>query len=374
MAEMLGLRVEPASWGCHCDKANHLLQQAEGHGRQNLCSSSSACARRFSPKLRRCCALYTESLAAPVGGSGTIARPPTPLSTAGVEGTAGVPIVDSTTVYGVAQGDTLWSIARQHGATIEELMHLNYIRDPNELRADTPLVIPLPLPPLPSGTPWSSSPDVAREGSEEGYLAKEEIQAVGPSPRSSVQMESYTLMEGVPFLRGGGAAPSLGLTAACALGGFVILLAFRVAFSRIRASLRTSEERRQAQSAEFARAQAGARARLRSVIDIDRSFQPVPLEQPAMEGNGKQGVARGATAGAASSPAMANAGSPPNDGDPDAEPDEAWRALQQEHAEIIQYYEAGMEKSYKKFLQDSGAQAAGRFRGGMPSKFKEKLQ
>ncbi|GJP50673.1 hypothetical protein CLOM_g9810, partial [Closterium sp. NIES-68] len=43
-----------------------------------------------------------------------------------------------------------------------------------------------------------------------------------------------------------------------------------------------------------------------------------------------------------------------------------------DYEEIVRCYHEGMASSYESFLRDSGAMSAGRFRGGMPSKFRPK--
>lgn len=47
-------------------------------------------------------------------------------------------------IYNVAKGDALEKIAKKYGVTVEALIKANGIKDPNKLRADQFLVLPLP--------------------------------------------------------------------------------------------------------------------------------------------------------------------------------------------------------------------------------------
>lgn len=47
-------------------------------------------------------------------------------------------------IYTVQQGDTLFSIARQFGVTVDELIELNNITNPDVIYVDDPLTIPPP--------------------------------------------------------------------------------------------------------------------------------------------------------------------------------------------------------------------------------------
>ncbi|CAI5512428.1 unnamed protein product [Closterium sp. Naga37s-1] len=55
-------------------------------------------------------------------------------------------------------------------------------------------------------------------------------------------------------------------------------------------------------------------------------------------------------------------------GRPDLTPEDVAR----DYEEIVRCYHEGMASSYESFLRDSGAMSAGRFRGGMPPKFRPK--
>ena len=46
------------------------------------------------------------------------------------------------TVHHVKKGETLSSIARQYGVTVQDLIKVNDIRDPNMIRVDQELIIP----------------------------------------------------------------------------------------------------------------------------------------------------------------------------------------------------------------------------------------
>ena len=50
----------------------------------------------------------------------------------------------------------------------------------------------------------------------------------------------------------------------------------------------------------------------------------------------------------------------------------AMAAIRRDREEAWASYGGGMEKSYESFLRDCGARKAGRFQGGMPSKFKDR--
>src|SRR5690625_3898438 len=43
--------------------------------------------------------------------------------------------------YKVQRGDTMYKIARQHGQTVDELMRMNSIKDPNRLRVGQTLKV-----------------------------------------------------------------------------------------------------------------------------------------------------------------------------------------------------------------------------------------
>ncbi|CAI5509696.1 unnamed protein product [Closterium sp. Naga37s-1] len=87
----------------------------------------------------------------------------------------------------------------------------------------------------------------------------------------------------------------------------------------------------------------------------------------------------GASAAAAAGSVAAGMGRPdlmPEDvardyediGRPDLTPEDVAR----DYEEIVRCYHEGMASSYESFLRDSGAMSAGRFRGGMPPKFRPK--
>ena len=45
-------------------------------------------------------------------------------------------------VHIVKQGDTLWNIAKQHNTTVEEIVNVNKIEDPNNISIGQKLFIP----------------------------------------------------------------------------------------------------------------------------------------------------------------------------------------------------------------------------------------
>ncbi|CAI5971278.1 unnamed protein product [Closterium sp. NIES-64] len=71
-------------------------------------------------------------------------------------------------------------------------------------------------------------------------------------------------------------------------------------------------------------------------------------------------------------PSSFHPSSPPplltSQGRPDLTPEDVAR----DYEEIVRCYHEGMASSYESFLRDSGAMSAGRFRGGMPPKFRPK--
>lgn len=62
-------------------------------------------------------------------------------------------IQDSTTTYVVQRGDTLYSIARRFGTTVQELVRLNAIHNPNSIRVGQRLLVPATATPTPTPTP-----------------------------------------------------------------------------------------------------------------------------------------------------------------------------------------------------------------------------
>jgi peptidoglycan/xylan/chitin deacetylase (PgdA/CDA1 family) len=62
-------------------------------------------------------------------------------------------------VYIVQPGDTLFSIAQAHGTTVEVLVALNNLPDPDAIAAGQPLAIPIP-PPAPPPIPVPGGPSV----------------------------------------------------------------------------------------------------------------------------------------------------------------------------------------------------------------------
>jgi len=105
-----------------------------------------------------------------VGSTAPTATPtstgPAPTATLTPTGTVIVPTATPTsttqppgcpTVYVVRPGDTLYSIARRFGVSVEAIMAANNLPNPNSIYAGQQLTIPCPGAPVPTptpGTPW----------------------------------------------------------------------------------------------------------------------------------------------------------------------------------------------------------------------------
>jgi LysM repeat protein len=72
--------------------------------------------------------------AVPAGPAATATRTPSPPPTPGV------------TQYVVKPGDTLSGIAKEFGVTVEAIMEVNDLTNPNKIRVGQVLIIPKPLP------------------------------------------------------------------------------------------------------------------------------------------------------------------------------------------------------------------------------------
>ncbi len=48
----------------------------------------------------------------------------------------------SITIYVVQEGDSLWKIAKKYYTTIEELLKINEIRDPDNLKMGDKIIVP----------------------------------------------------------------------------------------------------------------------------------------------------------------------------------------------------------------------------------------
>ncbi len=87
---------------------------------------------------------------------------PTPTATAAISTPSPAPPPSPTPgpfLYTVREGDTLSSIATTHGVTLEELIAVNGLDDPNLIHAGQVLVIPgLAALPLPTSTPFTVPP------------------------------------------------------------------------------------------------------------------------------------------------------------------------------------------------------------------------
>jgi LysM repeat protein len=92
------------------------------------------------------------------------ASTPTPLALAEATPTSTAPPIASPTslppllVYTVQEGDTLGAIAQTYGVTVEELMAINNLADPNVLSIGQTLIIPVYYTPTPGPAPSTEAP------------------------------------------------------------------------------------------------------------------------------------------------------------------------------------------------------------------------
>lgn len=137
-----------------------------------------------------------------------------PGETPGAEATAGTPeatVAPAGTIYVVKAGDTLSIIAQQYGVTIEDLVAVNQLADPNLLRVGQTLIIPVsgaaqtavaaatatanaPPTPIPTATPSGARPAVTLRGvTGRGDLANEAIVLINEGGR--VDLANWTLSD-----------------------------------------------------------------------------------------------------------------------------------------------------------------------------------
>ena len=76
------------------------------------------------------------------------------------EAASATPFVDGENVHVVAWGETLSSISRRYGVTVNALAQANDIADPDFVRVGQPLVVPSDSPPVPSESPSLEGPIV----------------------------------------------------------------------------------------------------------------------------------------------------------------------------------------------------------------------
>eukprot|EP00897_Mesotaenium_endlicherianum_P000266 jgi/Mesen1/1023/ME000121S00105 len=140
-----------------------------------------------------------------------------------------------------------------------------------------------------------------------------------------------------------------------AVAGSILVVAAVAGAKRLAERLAEQRQRREAQLWEEFQRQAANKSRLASCLSLDRAARDSGCASRGSGGGGN--------------------GEPAEGGRNDKEKtsvDEAQVALRRDYEEIVHGYESGIAQSYELFLRDSGAQKAGRFRGGMPPKFKDK--
>lgn len=159
--------------------------------------------------------------APPRSGLPALAGTAAPGETPGPEATAAAPETTETpegTIYVVKAGDTLSTIAQQYGVTIEDLIAVNRLTDPNLLRVGQILIIPTsgaaqtavaaatatanaPPTPIPTATPSGARPAVTLRGvTGRGDLANEAIVLINEGGRVDLANWKLSDKQGNTFI------------------------------------------------------------------------------------------------------------------------------------------------------------------------------
>ncbi|CAI7871656.1 unnamed protein product [Closterium sp. NIES-53] len=274
-----------------------------------------------------------------------------------------------TVFHKVESGETLWSIARMYGIPVPDLMAYNGISDVREVYSESVVIIPLLAPASPrtiqgdpsrssasssslrSGTDPNEASGVGRGSSGQTQVATEEASTVlrGLASRVQKTSNSFHLTDSLKVLL---------FCYSAALISFLIVA--------VRELMRTFKEARDlqwVQEPEPERPNVALKTRTSMSLVLDRLSRSQEWSREEMMADGVSAGADLQQLDAATATAQL---------DIDQAPEPSPEEVAQDYEEIRRRYREGLEASYRTFLKDTGSQTAGRFRGGMPSKFRNK--
>lgn len=296
-------------------------------------------------------------------------------------------------LHRVAEGETLWDIAWEHNTSLTALMRLNGIDDGNFVMAETTLVIPPPSPksPPPSFSGFGNRfqkrltkskfarPKERKQESETSQGNNQSLETATNEEHSSLSVSTETAKHLPVFTQ---YISTAGKVAGALLGAAFVFIVLKQLIKRLISILEA--RRREFELAQAANQQSMkiTKARFGKALKIDRGLReagqgrpnlrhqvPEPIKMPEAETSTKSISSTLTSEMKREGNGAAIANIERRKEESELSPDEAMAAIKSDYVEIRESFDM---ESYEAFLRDSGALNRGRFRGGMPRKFRER--
>eukprot|EP00475_Leptophrys_vorax_P025716 TRINITY_DN35988_c0_g1_i2.p1 TRINITY_DN35988_c0_g1~~TRINITY_DN35988_c0_g1_i2.p1 ORF type:complete len:408 (+),score=-6.29 TRINITY_DN35988_c0_g1_i2:35-1225(+) len=270
----------------------------------------------------------------------------------------------------VELGETLWSIARMYGVSVTELIAYNRIDNVREVYADSVVIIPLvaPAAPFAMETTHNGNESINTTKSSSGVTSSAVTSTTEGSGGGAKARGHSTDGFHVASVQASGILNALAkatprsfkltqsLRALMLLLGAALLTFVGIAAKGLFVRIREYKRAQWVRAPEPQRPNAALKSRTSMSLVLDRLSRSHDWAREDVFP-----AANVEAIGAAKVTAKMK-----EDGEDQPSPEEVAR----DYEEIRRKYQEDLEASYQTFLRDTGSQAAGRFRGGMPSKFR----